>query len=117
MLANPAPAAANSNLKLLHALIIELGLAPKVASQVSSLGMAAEALPRSLRAAKALLKSQVFLNVCDYLANRHKGLDAIRSVMHPSRRALANAIRGGSRMPAKQVKRSGLGVLLITCYR
>ena len=103
-------------MKLLHALIIELGVAP--ASKISSLGSAVDVLPRSLRAAKALLKSQVFLNVVDYLAVRHEGLDALRSVMHPNRRALTNSIRGGrKKMPAKEVKKNGLGVLLITCYR
>ncbi|TCD65402.1 hypothetical protein EIP91_002701 [Steccherinum ochraceum] len=115
VLANPAPAA-NSNLKLLHALIIELGLAPT--TQIDSLGTAVEVLPRSLRAARALLKSQVFLNVVDYLAVRSKGLDALRSVMHPSRSALTQSIRSErKKMPAKEVKKSGLGVLLVTCYR
>jgi len=115
ILANPAPTA-NSNLKLLHALIIELGLAP--AAKVSSLGKAVEVLPRSLRATKALLKQHVFLNVCDYLAVRHKGLAALRNVMHPSRKALVTAIRSEKKkMPAKEVKKTGLGVFLVTCYR
>ncbi|THH33024.1 hypothetical protein EUX98_g1163 [Antrodiella citrinella] len=115
ILASPTPAAHQSNLKLLHALIIELGLAP--VGQVASLGKAVEVLPRSLNKAKALLKTHVFLNVCDYLAVRHKGLTALRNVMHPNRNALIKAIRGGKKMPAKEVKKTGLGVLLITCYR
>jgi len=99
----------NSNLTLLHALIIELGLET-----------ASDALPRSLRAARAILKSQVFLNVKDYLAVRHKGLDAVRGIMHPSRKALVDYIRTGKKsrkVPADLVKKSGLGVFLVTCYR
>ena len=80
--------------------------------------MAVEVLPRSLKAAKALLKSSVFLNVCDYLAMRDKGLDALRSVMHPNRKSLVKDIRvSRKKMPAKEVKKSGLGVFLVTCYR
>ncbi|KAH8107170.1 hypothetical protein BXZ70DRAFT_281201 [Cristinia sonorae] len=115
ILAQPTVAAHNSNLKLHHALIIELGLAPT--AKVSSLSSAVHILPNSLTKARAILKQHVFLNVCDYLANRQKGLDALRQVMHPSRKALAKAIRGGKRMPAKEVKKSGLGVFLVTCYR
>ncbi|CCL98951.1 uncharacterized protein FIBRA_00959 [Fibroporia radiculosa] len=93
-----------SNLKLLQALIIELGL--------SSL----PSLPHSLRAAKAFLKSHVFLNVRDYLAVRGQGLDALRRVMHPNRSSLMREIRSGKRVPVKHVKDSGLNVLLITCH-
>lgn len=102
-------AKANSNLTLLHALIIELGL-----------DSALDTLPRSLRAARAVLKSQVFLNVKDYLAVRHKGLDAVRSVMHPSRKALVDDIKGSKKnrkVPVQAVKNSGLSVFLVTCYR
>ena len=74
-------------------------------------------LPRTMRAAKALLKSRVFLNVCDYLAVRGQGLDALRAVMHPSRSALMRELRGGKRASLKWVKQSGLNVLLVTCYR
>ena len=115
ILSKPSPTA-NSNLKLLHALIIELGLAPT--AEVAALGVPNESPPRSLRAARALLKSKVFVNVCDYLAVRGKGLDALRSVMHPSRQALVKDIRGSrKKMAAKEVKKNGLGVFLVTCYR
>lgn len=95
-----------SKLAFLQALIIELGLYTSMPS-----------LPNSLRAAKALLKSQVFLNVRDYLAVRQQGVEALRGVMHPSRSALLREIRGGKKAPVKAVKDSGLGVLLVTCYR
>ncbi|PIL23830.1 hypothetical protein GSI_13581 [Ganoderma sinense ZZ0214-1] len=95
-----------SKLAFLQALIIELGLYTSMPS-----------LPNSLRAAKAILKSQVFLNVRDYLAVRQQGVEALRGVMHPSRSALLREIRGGKKAPVKTVKDSGLGVLLVTCYR
>ena len=104
--ADPTTKAELSKLEFLQALIIELGLYTGLA-----------ALPSSMRAAKALLKSQVFLNVRDYLAVRSQGIDALRSVMHPNRTALLRQIRGGKRAPVKTVKDSGLGVLLVTCYR
>lgn len=99
----------HSNLNFLQALIIELGLET-----------ASEALPRSLRAARAILKAQVFLNVKDYLAVRHKGLDAVRSVMHPSRKALVDDIKTNKKtrkVPVDVVKKTGLNVFLVTCYR
>ncbi|KAI0797822.1 hypothetical protein C8Q75DRAFT_20866 [Abortiporus biennis] len=110
VLSDPASKTA-SNLTLLQALIIELGLCPAAAAQ--------ETLPRTLRSAKAFLKSRVFLNVRDYLAVRHQGLDALRGVMHPSRSSLVKDIRAKSdrKMPRDVVKKSGLGVLLVTCYR
>ena len=95
-----------SKLAFLQALIIELGLYTSMPS-----------LPSSLRAAKAILKSQVFLNVRDYLAVRQQGVDALREVMHPSRSALMREIRGGKKAPRKTVKDRGLDVLLVTCYR
>ncbi|KAI0080579.1 hypothetical protein K474DRAFT_1589656, partial [Panus rudis PR-1116 ss-1] len=105
-------------LTLLQALIVELGLCPEASFSPN----AAENLPRSLKAAKAVLKSQVFLNIRDYLAVRHKGLDALRSVMHPNRKALVKDIRGGRKTRTRSVsvewvKQSGLGVFLVTCYR
>jgi len=61
----------------------------------------------------------VFLNVKDYLALRHEGLDALRRVMHPSRKALVKDIRGKSarKVPRDVVKKSGLAVLLVTAYQ
>ena len=69
-----------------------------------------------MRAAKAMLKSQVFMNVRDYLAVRGQGLDALRQVMHRDRSSLMREIRSGKRMPVKAVKDAGLNVLLITCH-
>ena len=102
--ADPTVKAELSKLEFLQALIIELGLYTT-------------SLPSSMRAAKALLKSQVFLNVRDYLAVRSQGVDALRSVMHPSRSALMRDLRGGRKTPSKTVKETGLSVLLVTCYR
>ena len=93
-----------SKLAFLQALIIELGLYTSMPT-----------LPNSLRAAKALLKSSVFLNVRDYLEQRNKGLDALRSVMHPSRKSLVKDLHR-RRVPREFVKNTGLGVLLVTCY-
>lgn len=105
-----------SKLEFLQALIIELGLYSPVYDEKTH-NAEWPSLPSSLRAAKALLKSQVFLNVRDYLAVRSQGIDALRSVMHPNRSALMREVRGGKRSPVKTVKDSGLGVLLVTCYR
>ncbi|KAH9946266.1 uncharacterized protein BXZ73DRAFT_95768 [Epithele typhae] len=104
--ADPTTKAELSKLEFLQALIIELGLFTGLS-----------ALPSSMRAAKALLKSQAFVNVRDYLAVRSEGVDALRSIMHPSRSALLRDIRGGRKTPAKTVKETGLSVLLVTCYR
>ncbi|KAI0374702.1 hypothetical protein BV20DRAFT_935336, partial [Pilatotrama ljubarskyi] len=111
-----------SKLAFLQALIIELGLYSAVSSQATATSSSASffslpSLPSSLRAAKALLKSQVFLNVRDYLAVRSQGVEALRRVMHPSRSALLREIRSGKKAPAKSVKETGLSVLLVTCYR
>ncbi|KAI0086303.1 hypothetical protein BDY19DRAFT_895006 [Irpex rosettiformis] len=108
---------AKSNLTFLQALIVELGLLS--APQTSQPFYQLPSLPRSLKAAKALLKSNVFLNVRDYLDVRHKGLDALRNVMHPSRKALIKDLsrgKGQRKVPRAYVKNSGLGVLLVACY-
>ena len=103
-------------LAFLQALIIELGLYSPVFDEDTHEDEY-PSLPNSMRAAKALLKSQVFLNVRDYLAVRSQGIDALRSVMHPNRTALMREIRGGKRAPVKTVKETGLDVLLVTCFR
>ncbi|KAI0637154.1 hypothetical protein C8Q77DRAFT_550936 [Trametes polyzona] len=119
--ADPSAKSRVPKLAFLQALIIELGLYPADPSQTNvatpSSIFSLPSLPNSMRAAKALLKSQVFLNVRDYLAVRSQGIDALRSVMHPSRSALLRDIRGGRKAPVKSVKESGLSVLLVTCYR
>ncbi|KAI0781114.1 hypothetical protein BD413DRAFT_608297 [Trametes elegans] len=124
--ADPSAQSGATKLAFLQALIIELGLYPSAPPHAGATTTPAPAhasffslpsLPGSLRAAKALLKSQVYMNVRDYLAVRSQGVDALRRVMHPSRSALLREIRGGKRAPVKAVKESGLSVLLVTCYR
>ena len=108
-----------SDLTFLQALIVELGLCSATNSTAEQSFYHLPSLPRSIRAAKALLKSSVFLNVRDYLEQRNKGLDALRSVMHPSRQALVRDLsrgKGKKKVPRDVVKNTGLGVLLVTCY-
>jgi len=104
-LSNPAARKDSAcRLTLLQALIIELGLATP-------------SLPGSLRSAKAFLKSHAFLNVKEYLAVRGQGLAAVRHIMYPSKNALIKDIRKkNSRASLKEVKESGLQVLLVSCY-
>ncbi|KAH9930968.1 uncharacterized protein B0H18DRAFT_1116664 [Fomitopsis serialis] len=116
-LSNPTTKSGAAHLRLLQALIVELGLCPSAFSPSSPLSFPSlPSLPHSMRAAKALLKSQVFLNVRDYLAVRSQGLDALRRVMHNDRSSLMREIRAGKKMPVKAVKNAGLNVLLITCH-
>lgn len=86
-------------LTLLQSIIIELGLATA-------------SLPRSLKAAKAFLKSRVFLNIREYIAVRGQGPEALQRAMYPSKSALIKDIR---RNPTslKWVKQHGLQVLLV----
>ncbi|KAJ7694181.1 hypothetical protein B0H17DRAFT_1159228 [Mycena rosella] len=91
-------------LTLLQSLIIELGLA-------------SSSMPASLTAAKAMLKSQAFLNVGEYLDARQRGPAAVQSVMHPSKTALIKDLRKKRNATAlRVVKESGLQVLLVSCY-
>ncbi|CDO70729.1 hypothetical protein BN946_scf184798.g44 [Trametes cinnabarina] len=120
--AAPSTKSSGAKLAFLQALIVELGLYPSQSTLTASSSSPSSffslpSLPSSMRAAKALLKSHVFLNVRDYLAVRTQGIDALRRVMHPNRTALMREIRGGKRTPVKVVKESGLSVLLVTCYR
>ncbi|KAJ3844493.1 hypothetical protein F5878DRAFT_720650 [Lentinula raphanica] len=95
----------SSRLTLLQSLIIELGLS-------------SSSLPMSLKSAQAVLKSQAFLNIREYLAVRDKGPDAVKQVMYPSRSALIKSIRKQPRSRASLdwVKERGLQVLLVTAY-
>jgi len=105
-LQNPsAYGASSSRLTLLQSLIIELGLS-------------SSSLPGSLKSAKAVIKSQAFLNIREYLAVRDKGRDALKQVMYPSRSALIKSIRKQPRNRASLnwVKEHGLQVLLVTAY-
>ncbi|KAI0693749.1 hypothetical protein BC835DRAFT_1275580, partial [Cytidiella melzeri] len=107
-------------LTFLQALILELGLLSACATSPEQQSFSQlPSLPRSMKAAKELLKSKVFMNVRDYLDARNKGLDALRNVMHPSRKALIRDLSRGNgqrKVPRGFVKQSGLGVLLVTCY-
>ncbi|KAI0055500.1 hypothetical protein BV25DRAFT_1815529, partial [Artomyces pyxidatus] len=106
-----------SSLLVLQALILELGIQFRAGSTGSqkpaSSYFSIPDLPRSLRQAKMLLKSQAFINVRDYLAVRGQGQAALQSVMHPSRSSLVKEVRKGKRMPVKEVKKAGLNVLLV----
>jgi len=118
-LSNPTTKSGASNLKLLQALIIELGLCPSALLPCPTNSVpfpSLPSLPHSLRAAKALLKSQVFLNVRDYLAVRGQGVEALRRAMHPNRVSLLREVRSGKGLPLKTIKDAGLNVLLITCH-
>lgn len=123
-LSDPSEKSSMSKLRLLQALIIELGLLPTALLPSSpALSSAANfpsvpSLPNSLKAARTLLKSSVFLNVKDYLAVRGDGLDALRGVMHPSRQALIKDVRKNKtrKVPRDVVKGMGLNVLLVTTY-
>ncbi|KAJ6547380.1 hypothetical protein B0H19DRAFT_1211961 [Mycena capillaripes] len=91
-------------LTLLQALIIELGLA-------------SSSLPASLTAAKAIIKSRVFLNVGEYLDARRKGPAAVQEVMHKSKSSLIRDLRKKRNPISLQwVKETGLQVLLVSCY-
>lgn len=127
VLSDPSSQSSGAKLVFLQALIIELGLCDLTPSRAPSPSPCASptdfsgdvclpALPHSVTAAQALLKSNVYLNVRDYLAMRTKGVEALRSAMHPSRSALMREIRNGRRAPLKWIKDSGLSVLLVPCY-
>ena len=89
-------------LTLLQSLIIELGLATT------------SALPSTLNAAKAFLKSRAFLNIREYMAVRGQGPEAVQSVLYPSRSALIKSIRKKKNGTSiKLVKELGLQVLLV----
>ena len=81
-LSTPAhEAKAKSDLTLLHALIVELGLCTASSTESPNTSLSnLSGLPRSLRAAKALLKAHVFVNVRDYLDVRNKGFDALQGI-------------------------------------
>ncbi|KIY68635.1 hypothetical protein CYLTODRAFT_395176 [Cylindrobasidium torrendii FP15055 ss-10] len=86
-------------------------------SMIIELGLAGSALPASLTAARAHLKSRAFVNIRDYLAARGQGPDALKDVLYPSRAALVKDIRRKRNQASKQwVKQHGLNVLLVQCF-
>lgn len=101
---------AASKLTFLQALILELG----ICHDDEKVG-----LPNTVTSAKALLKKRAFVIVGDYLRVRSKGLDAVKEIMHPSRKSLARELNAnkGKRNNKTWVKKSGLAVLLVTCYK
>lgn len=113
-----------ANLALLQALIIELGFfnPPNGSDSRSDSGRSTPSfelsdIPQSMRAARAFIKSHVFVNVRDYLALRAKGQEALQNVLHPSRKSLVTELRKKeARVPRDWVKQRGLNVLLVTCF-
>lgn len=113
-----------ANLTLLQALIIELGFfnPPDGSDSRSDSGRSTPSfelsdIPQSMRAARAFIKSHVFLNVRDYLALRAQGQQALQNVLHPSRKSLVTELRKkDARVPRDLVKQRGLNVLLVTCF-
>lgn len=91
-------------LTLLQALIIELGLA-------------SSSMPASLKQAKAMLKSRVFVNVGEYLDARKRGPAAVQGIIHPSKSSLIRDLRRKRNpVPLQWVKETGLNVLLVRSY-
>ena len=109
---------------LLQALIIELGFfnPPDGSDLGSDSGRSTPSfeltdIPQSMRAARAFIKSHVFLNVRDYLELRAQGQQALQNVLHPSRKSLVTELRKkDARVPRNWVKQRGLNVLLVTCF-
>ncbi|KAF7978090.1 hypothetical protein HWV62_1484 [Athelia sp. TMB] len=92
-------------LTLLHSLIVELGVAD------------ASSLPSTVTQAKKLLKAEAHINIREYMAEREKGQDALKRIMHASRGSLVKSIRK-KKNPASLtwVKQQGLNVLLVQCF-
>lgn len=103
-LASPQPKDSNVELQLLRSLVIELGVRSPNSSGV----------PSTLTSARKLIKSEVHINIKDYVATRDKGQSALKQIMHPSQNSLRQEIKKtGKRAPLKWVKKTGLQVLLI----
>jgi len=92
-------------LTLLQSLIVELGVAD------------ASSLPSTVTQAKKLLKAEAHINIREYMSERNKGQDALKSIMHASRGSLVKSIRK-KKNPASLtwVKEQGLNVLLVQCF-
>ncbi|KIJ17448.1 hypothetical protein PAXINDRAFT_54057, partial [Paxillus involutus ATCC 200175] len=93
-----------TQLTLLRALIVELGIRVPTTSD----------LPSTLTSARKILKAEAHVNVKEYIATRHKGQLALRQILKPSKNALRKHIqKKGNRASLKWVKGKGLQVLLI----
>ncbi|KAF8610834.1 hypothetical protein BDV93DRAFT_540481 [Ceratobasidium sp. AG-I] len=71
-----------------------------------------ETLPTSHGAAIAMVKSNVHINVLDYVAKRKEGFNGLRTVMLANAKALRKDVQK-RRMPVKVVKSLGLHSLLV----
>ncbi|KAG9104924.1 hypothetical protein FRC06_004991 [Ceratobasidium sp. 370] len=71
-----------------------------------------DTLPTSHGAAIAMVKSNIHINVLDYVAKRKEGFSGLRSVMLESAKALRKDIQK-RKMPVKRVKSLGLHSLLV----
>ncbi|QRV86211.1 hypothetical protein RhiJN_14229 [Ceratobasidium sp. AG-Ba] len=71
-----------------------------------------DTLPTSHGAAIAMVKSNIHINVLDYVAKRKEGFSGLRSVMLENAKALRKDVKK-RKMPVKQVKSLGLNSLLI----
>jgi hypothetical protein len=93
-----------TRLALIQALLIELRITPTL-----------DSIPHTIRSAKQLLKTKVFINIHDYIKFRDQGIDALRQVMFSSRRALAKDVK---KRPVKIefVKSKGLEVFLTNAF-
>ncbi|KAI6166976.1 hypothetical protein EDD17DRAFT_1103051 [Pisolithus thermaeus] len=95
----------NDELLLLQALMVELG--------IRSPGD----LPSTLTSARKVFKSEVHINIRDYVDTRHKGQKALRQIMHPSKNSLRREIqKTGKRASLKWVKQRGLRALLVKAF-
>lgn len=98
-------AAGNNELLLLQALMIELGI------------RSPSDLPSTLTSSRKVLKSEVHINIKDYVATRGKGQMALRQIMHPSKNSLRREIqKTGKRASLKWVKQRGLRALLVKAF-
>lgn len=97
----------NTKLQLLRSVIIELGVRPPNSSD----------LPATLTAARKLIKSEVHINIKQYVATRDKGQLALKQIIHPSKGSLRREIRRtGQRASLEWVKKRGLQALLIHAF-
>lgn len=98
-------AAENNELLLLQALMIELGI------------RSPRDLPSTLTSSRKVLKSEVHINIKDYVATRGKGQAALRQIMHPSKKSLRREIqKPGRKASLKWVKQRGLRALLVKAF-
>lgn len=94
------------HLTLLQSFIIELGLLTDLTQ-----------LPRTIRSAKAFVKSQAFVNIKEYVTKRGQGPEVVRDLMYPSRKALVKDMRKKRNFASlKWVKNRGLQDLLVSAF-